>query len=530
MSDRQILTREQEILQGGVLLPAYPQDRIYGAIYARFTERVADWLWASRFAHTSNRMQFVGDNMFVMDESDGGDWALLASIDRARGYVEVFPVKNDRHIPFMEWIAAHPDVMMPSGETPRYPQVIARYRVTQWFSSVLGVAENYYTSNEYLDAATLEAINESADDHGSGRSGHEVAEAILAARHKLNDDGTWGREFGLSGASVLYASYDADKRTMSYLPSNRIDGEAEPWSSRKRVSSPITRLFRAWLHEELVAMLDDHDFQQFTTFLQGTGIDTSEIRLVNGPDISYWYNENHYSRSQDTGSLASSCMRYSNLGKRLSMYDQNPNQISMSILVDGDNRLLARAIVWTLPDGTRLQDRIYGNESGQQALRKWAKDNDIKSIYPRGGDGAVVHLENPWHGSYPWTDTMVYLTSEGHLRPSANDSNGRRELQDGFFAHIHGLDLRGGWPLCQRCKTEPLHLNTRSSYGQRLCQSCRAEVAKKNGADEFPITRLLDGSMDTANARFNFMENTVTIGEDLYDIIPERNVIRMRGL
>lgn len=105
-------------------------------------------------------------------------------------------------------------------------------------------------------------------------------------------------------------------------------------------------------------------------------IDTSgfEFRIVKGQEIKKWYSEDVYCKSRegadyDGSTLDSSCMRHSKCQDRFGIYTENPDICSLVILVNENNELEARALLWnatlTLEDGkeqeVKFMDRIYYN-------------------------------------------------------------------------------------------------------------------------------------------------------------------------
>ncbi len=108
-----------------------------------------------------------------------------------------------------------------------------------------------------------------------------------------------------------------------------------------------------------------------------------EINVVNGEDISFWYNEKRYVKGN--GSLNNSCMRYDNarIQERVSFYNKFPNQIALATLIKhdektGKDKLAARALIWKLDDGRVYMDRIYSvNGSSTVQLEKYANKHGM---------------------------------------------------------------------------------------------------------------------------------------------------------
>lgn len=79
----------------------------------------------------------------------------------------------------------------------------------------------------------------------------------------------------------------------------------------------------------------------------------TNVEVVNGRDISYWYNVENY--KEGSGTLNKSCMRRSSA---VNFYTHFPDRIAMAILTK-DGKLLGRALIWKLDNGGIYMDRIY---------------------------------------------------------------------------------------------------------------------------------------------------------------------------
>jgi hypothetical protein len=93
---------------------------------------------------------------------------------------------------------------------------------------------------------------------------------------------------------------------------------------------------------------------------------------VEGDDIVKYYNEDSYSRS-NTASLGGSCMRYSSCSDYIEFYARN--KVKMAILLDNDELLIGRAILWEADCGTKIMDRIYGNDIVVDKFKSYAIKN-----------------------------------------------------------------------------------------------------------------------------------------------------------
>lgn len=144
-----------------------------------------------------------------------------------------------------------------------------------------------------------------------------------------------------------------------------------------------------------------------------------KIEVVSGDKIPYWYNVKQYTKEHHN-SLQNSCMRYSNLANQINFYAHNPNCSMVIATLAG--KLFARALVWTLHDGTKYQDRIYySTEADRKLLIKWASDNNMVYSYHEANGNFTKSLlvEVPFDNiaknediAFPYTDTFKHATRD----------------------------------------------------------------------------------------------------------------------
>jgi hypothetical protein len=103
------------------------------------------------------------------------------------------------------------------------------------------------------------------------------------------------------------------------------------------------------------------------------------FKVVSGQDIKTYYDGSKH--SSDGGTLGNSCMRYSKCQDYLDIYSQNPDVCKLLVLVDGEDKVHGRALLWDLyksePTGIeKFMDRIYFiQEYDLDTFKRWAKEN-----------------------------------------------------------------------------------------------------------------------------------------------------------
>lgn len=167
------------------------------------------------------------------------------------------------------------------------------------------------------------------------------------------------------------------------------------------------------------------------------------FRLVKGDDIKFWYHQKNYSKKG--GTLNGSCMRYDSCQRFFGIYTDNPDVCQMLILIDDNNQLTGRALVWKLRNGETFMDRIYYvNDSDVDLFKNYAKkegwyykhqqNNEPNEVIinPEGKgviSGIFVDLDTDFK-YYPYMDTLRYLSkSDGYLT-NVYDASYDMELED----------------------------------------------------------------------------------------------------
>ena len=140
----------------------------------------------------------------------------------------------------------------------------------------------------------------------------------------------------------------------------------------------------------------------------------NHFKVVKGEDIKHWYLSDNY--AGQTGQLGQSCMRYSKCQDYFKIYIENPDVCQLVIFTDKTDRLLGRALLWTLEDGDLYMDRIYTTkDSNVELFRKWGNLNGYKKQYPTNSYELKVKVTPKNHEFYPYMDTFKYYKPEDGL-------------------------------------------------------------------------------------------------------------------
>jgi hypothetical protein len=242
-----------------------------------------------------------------------------------------------------------------------------------------------------------------------------IAQMLLKRRHNKED---------LVDDPVNYISISSqDSSRISYLTSERIEqlGDCDLWSSSKRFHIKpggfISKVFKN---------INPKDVEIFSNVFRAESNKPSfEFKVVSGPDIKKYYH--HSKHVSDYGSLGVSCMRYDRCQKYFQIYTQNPNTISMLVMLNDSDEVLGRSLLWQF-DGNKLMDRIYtiNDEHLQFYFKKWADENDFLNRRQQNWYNSIqfqksgithevklqVQLENFDFDYYPYMDTFRFLNTE----------------------------------------------------------------------------------------------------------------------
>lgn len=166
-------------------------------------------------------------------------------------------------------------------------------------------------------------------------------------------------------------------------------------------------------------LFTDDAIESFVSTFNSRIIDFSEykLELISGNSLIKWYNQHSYTKDAH-GSLHNSCMRYANLGSQVTFYAKHPHCQMLTLTLAG--KLHARALVWTLADGTRYLDRIYSTKpTDHKYMMNWASENGISKNYDTRGDETLLvplnlkEIGEDGKAFFPYTDTFRCITRNG---------------------------------------------------------------------------------------------------------------------
>lgn len=158
------------------------------------------------------------------------------------------------------------------------------------------------------------------------------------------------------------------------------------------------------------------------------------FKILKGNDFYYAYDCKNYAEGK--GYLNSSCMLGGRNKERVNLYVSNPNVVTVLVLFDKDNKIIGRALLWKLSNGSIFMDRIYvSHEKHKSAFNTYAKSNGISTNSKKNME-VQLSVKGDYH-PYPFMDTFMYYTPDTGV---LSNVSGEVMLQ-GDDNEYDGLDL-----------------------------------------------------------------------------------------
>ena len=171
---------------------------------------------------------------------------------------------------------------------------------------------------------------------------------------------------------INYISIAHDKTKISYLTQDRIEKTESDkyWSSSRRFAarpgSVVSKMFKD---------IPGKEVEKFSNLYRTHVIKPDfKFEIVEGEDILKYYHISSY--AEERGTLGASCMKYDRCQEYLGIYTENTDIVKMLVMINSDNSLIGRALLWTFGDH-KIMDRIYtiADEDYLFKFKKWATDN-----------------------------------------------------------------------------------------------------------------------------------------------------------
>ena len=211
--------------------------------------------------------------------------------------------------------------------------------------------------------------------------------------------------------------------------------------SKNRQEVRVGRAVRALLTSSGQTEILDKDIESFVNSFRAV-IDImndvfSHFEIIRGEKIGWWYDNKNYKEIK--GTLGNSCMA-GGPKRWFDVYCSNPDTIGLLILKSeaDENKLMGRALLWKLDDGSMFLDRIYtAKDSDVTLFREYAKS---KGWYTRSDNGysaqnsasggkvdLTAHIKPGKYKGYAYMDTFTcWDPKTGKI--SANEFKGSKHM------------------------------------------------------------------------------------------------------
>ncbi|NBO22976.1 hypothetical protein EBU94_06530, partial [bacterium] len=257
-----------------------------------------------------------------------------------------------------------------------------------------------------------------------------------------------------------YLDKENEKGKVSFLTDSQFTNKLKTTDdynsliSDKNNSSSIGKIVRSILKDNGINFTDSEIETFVNKFKSKVG--KSEIKIVKGEDIRYWYLESNYYLPKKGCTLWNSCMRHKSCQDYLDIYVKNEN-VSLVIMTK-EGKLVARALLWENVEKnyrgsyTYLDRIYYYSDDYEYSLYDWCMEEFDNLLSERKGSHSLsVHLENNLFDHYPYMDTFRYSDDGGYFTTEDDDDNvyytydntgGRRnERRQGCWSDIHGYSV-----------------------------------------------------------------------------------------
>lgn len=146
-------------------------------------------------------------------------------------------------------------------------------------------------------------------------------------------------------------TFRENSELISFLPKGKLPiyNENGNWSTKNRQCSKPAKFFQKLLVHKYTCK----EFEDFSNLIKYEILNTFEFKIVTGEDVRKYYNEDTYYKN--TGTLGVSCMRYNCCSDYFDIYVDK----AQMLIAFKDSKVIGRALLWTLHDGTIFMDRIY---------------------------------------------------------------------------------------------------------------------------------------------------------------------------
>jgi hypothetical protein len=250
---------------------------------------------------------------------------------------------------------------------------------------------------------------------------NEIKDSSIVAKMLLSPQDFSEQLISKDDFSINYLDLsETDTTKISYLNKDRIESLdlTDPFQHKRRFiarpGSVIGKIFNN---------VRDRDIEIFTYAYRSLSNRVNfTFKIVSGDDIRSYYHLDSY--KHQSGSLGNSCMKWEVCQKYFDLYAFNTNVVSLLAMLDENDKLLGRALLWNCLD-VKVMDRIYTVDDEHMIFhfKKWAIDNNYIYKHEQKWNNSLFFEQNGtkvlrklsvkldyWKFSkFPYVDTFKFL-------------------------------------------------------------------------------------------------------------------------
>lgn len=220
----------------------------------------------------------------------------------------------------------------------------------------------------WVDYKKVEKVNKNPNNKGEIRISKKLQQLLVYVEFNINNF------FG----DIDYVDVSSSPDTVTYIPGDRIarlDRNDDVWNNKYRQEMRIGKFLQI-LNPYTDKINLDRKINSYKSIYNGLILNKYKFSMVQGEDIRKWYDERNY--YPGAGSLNRSCMRKAM--DKLDIYCENPDKVGLLIMLDEDNKLMGRALVWHVDEpNVVFMDRAYTvYQEDQQTFQNFAEEQGWK--------------------------------------------------------------------------------------------------------------------------------------------------------
>lgn len=246
---------------------------------------------------------------------------------------------------------------------------------------------------------------------------------------------------------------DTDVKNVTYKRLTKTEPK-DPWTKGRTPVKPGKFINKLFSDTYLKSIRNDKELELWTNIFTAL-TQTFEFELLTGKDLLDAYlHENYacYDNSVPSGTLNNSCMKHANKNEYMRFYADNPDDIALMCVKNDKGKVLGRAVLWknvTINDKhkTSFLDRTYYTYDwiislfSDYAIQNGWAYKDINSGYfmsphnkykATSGIKIEADVKYPWFKTYPYLDSLSYLSRKGKLLSYSNGDTLNIQTQSGL--------------------------------------------------------------------------------------------------